>query len=193
MIKQIRDYYELELKDNKGKIFKMEELPVDLMFMTLPSDVQKTLVVPYLASEGKVKLYLGVQTNSSIVPMIIEKVGELSEFNDHKQKGPFVDTAKISKEISESLKDLYETDKEEFKKQYEAKFNEEFQKQVEKAKELRKIEVEITTEKSEIKVHKEEFMLVPHTVDLKDYQRVLSTIREEGYSVYSEQLFVEIL
>lgn len=192
MIKTARDYFEMELAPLKGKIMSLEELPVDLAFMTMPADVHKTMVVPYLVSMGKLNLYIGAQVNSTIIPTIIEKVGELKVFNENKEKGPFLNTQKITAEIFEELKDLQEKDQEEFQKQFNERYQEEVEKQGKEIITQHKAEVEATTIKVGPIVH-DDFLLVPKDIELREYQRLLKSVDEEGYSIYSEKVFVEIV
>lgn len=173
LLKTINNFYELELKERKGEIMRLSELDLDFSFALV--DDARTMFVHHLVNSGKAKLYFGIQTNSTITQQVKDEIGEVVLFNEVKEKGAEMDLSKVAAGIKN-----------------EEEFKEKFEQQAQEVMDKFKEEVKNSVQKKAIKIHKDEFLLLPSDVDIKEYQKVLDKVNELG-SIYGESMFVEIL
>lgn len=165
MFELIKDYYEMNLKDKKGQFLKFDELDLGYLETIKGFNI---LFINKLIEEGKMKLYYGIHANSLVLEKVKDKIGKVTLYNEEKNKNIVLD--------GKSIKD-----------------EEDFKNKIEKALEDYQKHVEETTQQAEVKIVRDEFLLLPSNVIKKEYRRVVNTIKEEGSMIYGELIFIEIL
>lgn len=186
MLKTINDFYKMELEHRKGDCMKLSELELDFTFALIED--AKTFVVHQLVNQKKAKLYYGVHMNSNNVSALVEKVGEVKLFNEVKDKGAMFNTSDFVQQYAKD-QGLGKNDDLVADDEFHEKMNEAMNEAVAKHKEA----AEAATTTSTIKVYKDEFMLLPYDIEIGEYQRILDTASTEGFTIYGEYAFIEIL
>ena len=171
MINAFREYYTSYLKEQKGKIIKMDDLEIDLTFATM--DNWRTILTHGLVVTKAVKLHFGIQVHPSATQIVKDEVVQVKLFNELKANGPELNLNSEKYKDIQTREDLQKAAKERV---------DEFKEEVKEAQQM-----------ADIRILRDEIILLPFDVEPSSYQLVIDTINKHDKMVYNEDLYIEIL